>query len=87
MPIGHSARIWHSELGCTAFPIIIRLQLDDQQQECLQDCGRCEIASPDGTQIAKLNWPNDGSHWLANNGPMKFTGWYTRLAYHRVAIE
>ena len=26
MPIGHSPCIWHTELGCIAFPRIIRLQ-------------------------------------------------------------
>ena len=27
MPIGHSPCIWHTELGCIAFPRIIRLQM------------------------------------------------------------
>ena len=27
MPIGHSLCIWHTELGCIAFPRIIRLQM------------------------------------------------------------
>ena len=33
-------------------------------------------------EVIGFNWL-----WLANNGPMKFTGWYTRLAYQWVAIE
>ena len=27
MPIGHSPCIWHTELGCIAFPRVIRLQM------------------------------------------------------------
>ena len=49
MPIGHSPCIWHTELGCIALISWNYRFADDQQQGRLLDCGRCEIASPDGT--------------------------------------
>ena len=86
--LGHSPCIWHTELGCIAFPRIIRLQMISSRDVYKIVSGRCKIALPDGTWLfVHAEYPNRSAGALAVTLLVRPKLLQVYLAYRRCTIS